>query len=96
MKKIIFSLAVIFATFFISGCAVQQENAVNSANGNSNTDAQNAFEMKSRCAGYRSDIEKMIDKTSWSSYFVDEIFYSPVKILVFTRYLLIEKHIQHI
>lgn len=82
MKKLFFVLMIIFSAVFASGCAVQQvntKNPVSSNNGNVNTDTQSVFEMKSKCVGYRNDIEKILEETSWNSYSIDEIFYSPIK-----------------
>lgn len=41
-----------------------------------NSETYGEFELKERCASYRGDIEKKMETTLWSSYFIDEIFYS--------------------
>lgn len=42
-------------------------------------DAQQLFEMKAKCAIYKDEIEKRLQETFWTSYIVEEIFYSPVE-----------------
>lgn len=39
---------------------------------------QEAFEMKAKCATYREGAEAKMKKTMWSSYNIDDLFYSPV------------------
>jgi len=43
------------------------------------SDQQSIFEMKAKCATYKAGAEEKMKDTSWSSYHVDEVFYSPVK-----------------
>lgn len=40
---------------------------------------QNAFEMKAKCATYKEKIETKMQSTMWSSYNIDDVFYSPIK-----------------
>ncbi len=66
MSKKIIVATLFFLTIIAFGSLFQQNRA------------RETFEMKSKCVTYKNNIEKELAKTSWSSYVVDEIFYSPI------------------
>lgn len=68
-------IVLILATLFISWQL--PFNVVNTTETNSQT--QDTFTMKAKCASYREDIEQRMAATLWTRYAVDEIFYSPIE-----------------
>ena len=79
MKKFIIPLIIVIVAVFIVGNTAQKENTSNLTIENNESDTQRVFEAKEECSSYESNIRSKMKETSWSSYTLDEIFYSPVK-----------------
>lgn len=78
MKKtyiLVTIIGIIFAYYFGQLNSRKEDTYISP----SSSSSQYTFEMKTRCAEYREEIESKMQTTLWSSYNIDDIFYSPAK-----------------
>lgn len=81
MKNKRWILAAIIIIFIIGAAFVISQKLPASFLNTNKTDSktEDAFNMKAKCASYREDIGKKLGATLWTSYSIDEIFYSPIE-----------------
>jgi len=81
MKNKTWIIAAIIIIFIIGAAyVVSQKSPANIVNTNKiDSQTEDAFNMKAKCASYREDIEKKMEAKLWTSYSIDEIFYSPIE-----------------
>lgn len=78
MKKLILLLVITTGILLITGCS-NKNNIVKTEKSDVKTNAQEIFEMKSKCASFEANIKKRMEETFWMNYVIEEIFYSPIR-----------------